>query len=144
MIGHWVFGIKYAEVVLKLPLLVFPEKVSDIQRELKKISWAVWTLNGSFAAFIFTFTVLEELYIFGVLEEGNVNVLTWLNRVIIVLYLAPTVLLLVAVIKVRCMVSQLRNKAILQKEKLILNHTILFSLYFTVYTSAAIAINVEV
>ena len=29
--GHWVFGIKYAEVVLKLPLLVFPEDVRDIK-----------------------------------------------------------------------------------------------------------------
>ena len=47
--------------------------------------------------------------------------------------LAPTVLLLVAVIKVRCMVSKLRCKAILQKERLILIHTILFSLITIFY-----------
>ena len=28
--GHWVFGIKYVEVALNLPLLVFSEKVRDI------------------------------------------------------------------------------------------------------------------
>ena len=60
------------------------------------------------------------------------------------MYLTPTVLLLVAVIKVRCMVSQLRNKSFLQKEKLILLHTILFSLYVTVFTSALIASHLTV
>ena len=48
--------------------------------------------------------------------------------------LAPTVLLLLAVIKVQCMVSKLRNKAIFQKEKVIMLHTVLFSLYFIFYT----------
>ena len=37
MCGHWVFCIKYAEVVLKLPLIVFPENVSDMQTKLKII-----------------------------------------------------------------------------------------------------------
>ena len=60
------------------------------------------------------------------------------------MYLTPTVLLLVAVIKIRCMVSQLRNKSFLQKEKLILLHTILFSLYVTVFTSALIASHLTV
>ena len=48
--------------------------------------------------------------------------------------LAPTVLLLLAVIKVQCMVSKLRNKAIFQKEKVIMLHTVLFSLYFIFFT----------
>ena len=142
MSGHWVFGIKYAEVVLKLPLLVFPESVSDIQTKVKKIPWVVWTLNGSFAALSFIYTLLNQLIIFGVLEYSDI-VSTWLNGLTIAMYLSPTVLLLVAVIKVRCMVSKLRNKAILQKEKLILLHTILFSLYIAVFTSAAIASNVK-
>ena len=42
-------------------------------------------------------------------------------------------LLLFAVIKVRCMVSKLRRKAILQKERLNLIHTILFSLLTIFY-----------
>ena len=72
MSGHWLFGIKYAEVVLKLPLLVFPENVSDIQTKLKKISCAIWILNGTFAALIFTFTLLLQLLIFGVLEGSDI------------------------------------------------------------------------
>ena len=72
MSGHWVFGIKYAELVLSLPLLVFPENVSEIQTKLRKISWAVWTLNGSFAALIFTITLLMQLLIFGVLEDSDI------------------------------------------------------------------------
>ena len=55
------------------------------------------------------------------------------------MYLSPTVLLLMAVIKVRCMVSQLRNKAIFQKEKVILLHTILFTLFVLIYTAERIA-----
>ena len=140
MSGQWVFGIKYAEVVLKLPLLVFPEKVSDIQRELKKISWAVWTLNGSFAALVIIYTLLLQLRIFGVLDGDNS--LAWINHLNIVMYILPTVLLLMAVIKVRCMASQLRNKAIFQKEKLILLHTILFTLFVTIYTAGLISKNV--
>ena len=59
------------------------------------------------------------------------------------MYLSPTVLLLMAVIKVRCMVSQLHNKAILQKEKVILLHTILFTLFVLIYTVETFAKNVE-
>ena len=132
MSGHWVFGIKYAEVVLKLPVLVFHENVRDIRRKLKRISCAVWLLNGFFVALIFSYSLLMQLYLFGVCQ--NEVAVTWLNRLNLALYLSPTVLLLVAVIKVRCMVSQLRNKAILQKEKIILLHTVLFSLYFTAFT----------
>ena len=98
MSGHWVFGIKYAEGVLKLPLLVFTENVSEIQSKLRKISWAVWTLNGSFVTLIFTFTLLLQLYTLKVLEDNNI-VSTWLNRLIIAIFLSPTVLLLVAVIR---------------------------------------------
>lgn len=47
-----------------------------------------------------------------------------------------------AVISVRCMVRKLRNKAILQKERIILLHTALFSLYFIVYAIDLIAENV--
>ena len=57
--------------------------------------------------------------------------------------LAPTVLLLVAVIKVRCMVSKLRSKAILQKERLILIHTILFSLTTIFYALSSVALKTE-
>lgn len=53
--------------------------------------------------------------------------------------LAPTALLLFLVIKLRCMVSKLRNKAIFQKEKVILFHTVLFSLYFVFIASEQIA-----
>ena len=69
MSGHWVFGIKYAEVVLKLPLIVFPESVRDIQTKLKKISCAIWTLNGINAALICIYILLWQLIIFGVLGE---------------------------------------------------------------------------
>ena len=61
MSGHWVFAIKYAEVVLKLPLLVFTETIKDIKGKIKRISCAIWTFNGLFAALIFTFTLLTQL-----------------------------------------------------------------------------------
>ena len=57
--------------------------------------------------------------------------------------LAPTVLLLLAVIKVQCMVSKLRNKAIFQKEKVIMLHTVLFSLYFIFFTLCTVFYNVR-
>ena len=57
--------------------------------------------------------------------------------------LAPTVLLLLAVIKVQCMVSKLRNKAIFQKEKVIMLHTVLFSLYFIFFTLSTVFYNVR-
>ena len=50
--AHWIFAIKYAEVVLNLPLLVFPEKVGDIKAKLKKISCKVWTLNCFFVLLV--------------------------------------------------------------------------------------------
>ena len=62
MSGHWVFGIKYAEVVLKLPMLVFPEEVVDIKSKMNKISCVVWTLNGFFGVLIFTYTILLQFY----------------------------------------------------------------------------------
>lgn len=81
---------------------------------------------------IVTDTILGQLYVFN-LGRGP-NQVIWLQRLSILMTLAPTVLLLVAVIKVRCMVSRLRNKAILQKEKMILLHTtVLFGLYFTLF-----------
>ena len=70
------------------------------------------------------------------------NAVYWLNRLQVVLTLLPTELLLVAMIKVRYMASKLRNKAILQKEKIILLHTILFTLYFTMNASNIIAYDV--
>ena len=62
--GHWVFSIKYAEVVLKLPMLVFPEEVVDIKAKINKISCVVWTLNGFFGALSFTYTILDLLDVF--------------------------------------------------------------------------------
>lgn len=53
MSGHWVYDNKYAELVLKLPLLVFTETIGDIRTKLKQISCAVWALNGFFATIIF-------------------------------------------------------------------------------------------
>ena len=52
MSGHWVFGIKYAEVVPKLPLLLFPDKAVDIKARLKKITIILWALNSIFAALV--------------------------------------------------------------------------------------------
>ena len=86
----------------------------------------IWTLNGLFIAVCLTYTILLQLYNFKVGNGSNYG--SVIDHIAIVMNLAPTVLLLVAVIKVRCMVSKLRSKAILQKERLILIHTILFSL----------------
>ena len=52
----------------------------------------------------------------------------------IVMTLAPNILLLAAVIRVRCMAQKLHNKAILQKEKVIMIHTVLFSLCICIFT----------
>ena len=71
MSGHWVFAIKYAEVVLNLPLLVFTETIKDIKGKLKRISCAIWTFNGLFAALIFTYTLLMQLYVFGAWKGDN-------------------------------------------------------------------------
>ena len=56
-----------------------------------------------------------------------------LNGIAVAITLAPTVLLLASVIKVRFMVRKLSNKAIFQKEKVILLHTIIFSLFSIFY-----------
>lgn len=32
--GHWVFAIKYAEVIFKLPLLIFPEETTTAQSNI--------------------------------------------------------------------------------------------------------------
>ena len=71
--AHWVFGIKYAEVVLKLPMLVFPEQVVDIKAKMNKISWVVWTLNGFFGALNFTYTILLQFYLYD--DWNNMAVL---------------------------------------------------------------------
>lgn len=131
MSGHWFFAIKYAELVLKLPLLVWPETIRDMQAKLKNISCIIWILNGLFATSIFLYVLLFQLYIYDV---GNFE-LAWVYHMADLAALMPTVLLLVTVIKVRCMVNRMRNKAIFQKEKLILVHTILFSLYFLLYVT---------
>ena len=47
-------------------------------------------------------------------------------------------------IKVRCIGSRLHNKAIFQKEKLMVLHTILFSLYLILITLAVISYDVEI
>lgn len=59
--GHWVFAIKYAEVVLKLPLIVFPEmpENANIEAKLNKIQCVVWTLNGLFIALVVTYTIID-------------------------------------------------------------------------------------
>ena len=126
MSGHWVFGIKYAEVVLKLPMLVFPEEVVDIKAKMNKISWVVWTLNGFFGALNFTYTILLQFYLY---DDWN-NMAVLLIGTYIAIALAPTVILLASVIKVRLTVRKMSNKAIFQKEKVILLHTIVFSLFF--------------
>ena len=71
MSGHWVFSIKYAEVVLKLPLLIFPEKVSEINAKIKKISYVVCMLNGFFGALCFTYTVLLQFYFYDDWNRHN-------------------------------------------------------------------------
>ena len=85
-----------------------------------------------FATVILAETLLLQLYVFKVWSGEMLFV--WLNRLAIVKTLSPTILLLLAVIKVQCMVRKLRNKAIFQKEKVIMLHTVLFSLYFIFYT----------
>ena len=107
----------------------------------RKYLVAVWTLNGLFAAVIFIYSFLCLFYFVGIWDGENTS--NWIHRVGIVMYLSPTVLLLAAVIKVRCMVSQLRNKAIFQKEKIIILHTVLFSLYIGLLAVARIAIIVQ-
>ena len=71
MSGHWVFAIKYAEVVLKLPLLVFSETAGDIKAKMQRISCVIWTLNGLFIAVCLTYTILLQLYIFEVWNGTN-------------------------------------------------------------------------
>ena len=128
MSGHWVFAIKYIEVVLNLPMLIFPEKVDNFDTQLKRISRVVRTLNGIFATIILVYIFFMQLYIFGVWAGDKAN--DCLDILEIAMTLLPTVVLLAAVIKVRCMFRKLRNKVILQKETVILIHTVLFSLYF--------------
>lgn len=128
--GHWVLAIKYMRVILKLPILLFPERVGDIQARMKKIACTIRTLNSILAALVFAYTLLFQLYIFGV-WKGDYS--AWLTSISIVLTLLPAVLLLVAVIKVRCMVRMLQSKEIFQKEKIILLHTVIFSLYVLSY-----------
>ena len=66
MTGHWIFAIKYAEVVLKLPLLVFRVEAEDIKAKFDRISCLVRILNGFFAAVVLTETLLLQLLIFKV------------------------------------------------------------------------------
>lgn len=144
MSGHWVFAVKYAEVVLKLPLLVFAETAGDIQAALKKIQFVIWILNAFFGAIVVTYTVTLQVYVFKEEADGDAS---WLNRLGTLMTIAPIVLLLVAVARVRCMVKKLRNKAIFQKEKLILVHAVLFTLYFIFQTiawaSVSFAVNMK-
>ena len=55
--GHWVFAIKYAKVVLMLPLLIFQEQFGDVRAKIKKISCIVWTLNSFFGALLITYSL---------------------------------------------------------------------------------------
>ena len=66
MTVHWIFAIKYAEVVLKLPLLVFRVDAEDIKAKFDRISFFVWILNGFFAVVVLTETILLQLYTFRV------------------------------------------------------------------------------
>lgn len=134
--GHWVFAIQYAEVVLKLPLLVFPETSEDIQSKMNKIEHTIWTLNCVFVALVLIYTIIFQLKLFGVVESDSLRTVVFYMGPIVTL--VPTGLLLVAVLKVRCMVGKLRNKAIFEKERLIMLHTVLFSLYFLVYATVNI------
>ena len=52
-------------------------------------------------------------------------------------------LLLVSVIRVRCTVHKMSNKAIFQKEKVILLHTIIFSLFSIFYITELAMYNAE-
>ena len=108
--GHWVFAIQYAEVVLKLPLLVFPEQSRDIIAEIKKVSRVIWALNGIFAAVLITYTILLQQVLFD--DTPHSTAKFGLEIASFFAYIAPIALLLVAVLKVRCMVSKLRVKAI--------------------------------
>ena len=99
-------------------------------------------LNGLFAAFLFMLTLLYQLYNFEVWESEDAG--AWINILDIALLFLQTILLLSAVIKVLCMVSQLQSKAIFQKEKLIVLHTIIFSLYVIFIASSTIALDVNV
>ena len=139
MSGHWVFGIKYAEVVLKLPMLVFPEEVVDIKSKMNKISCVVWTLNGFFGVLIFTYTILLQFYNYDDWKHQNQMVL--LNGIAVAISLAPTVLLLASVIMVRCTVRKMSNRALFQKEKVILLHTIIFSLFSIFYITEVTMFN---
>lgn len=69
MAGHWIFAVKYAEVILKLPLLVFPDEMTgNLKCRMKIISCAIWSLNGFFAAIVIAYTILFQLYIFDVVD----------------------------------------------------------------------------
>ena len=66
-----------------------------------------------------------------------------LNGIDIAITLAPTVLLLASVIMVHLTVRKLSNKAIFQKEKVILLHTIIFSLLSIFYITEMTMVNAE-
>ena len=64
-----------------------------------------------------------------------------LNGIAVAISLAPTVLLLASVIMVRCTVRKMSNRALFQKEKVILLHTIIFSLFSIFYITEVTMFN---
>ena len=64
------------------------------------------------------------------------------NGIAVAITLAPTVLLLASVIMVQLTVRKLSYEAIFQKEKVILLHTIIFSLFAIFYITEAIIFNI--
>ena len=129
MSAHWIFAIKYIEVVLKLPLLFASDRRQDDKIEVKRkhISCTILTLNVLFCVIVIAICIVEQLFIYGTWDrDPKLDAVNFLLPSAIIL---PSVVLLVAVIKLHCIVSKMVSKAVFEKEKLIFVHSLVFGLF---------------
>lgn len=140
MSAHWIFAIKYVETVLKLPLLFssgLQRKDDTIFAKRKQIICIIRTLNCIFCMIVLAIMIIEQIIVFSGWER-NLN-LSFADALLPSAIILPSVVLLVAVIKLRCIVSKLGNKAIFEKEKTILVHSLIFGLFSLFSVAGGIA-----
>jgi len=137
-LAHWIFGLKYFELVLKLPLLV-NQRQDNLQSKRKRVNLILFAANVYYyvqitvwASFMLVYRRYEDKS-----KQALVSGFDALNK------LLPAILLLCTVLILRCQIYKLQSKAFVAREKLIFIHMSIFLSYIFAYMTFLTLLNLK-